>query len=341
MKPTLALKPLVFALAAVMAVAAHAADDQNKGGHGDPHHGGHQQPDPMVQIQLTAGAAAVVSDAQTSSGNGVVNEGTKNSASVNSSAGGSNGNLGVNVAGGDANQQDNAAAIATADESFIFGSAYSQTSANQSNTSNAVANYSTSTNTSLNGTANNSSGNIGINVTSGDFNQQKNNLAIAVSGGRVAGASASANQTSTGNSVSNVADRTYSKETLSSAFYATGSYKGTGTGTVGGGDPHGGQPGGGHQDSLANSNGGYGGDKGGHKDPTQPLQFKESGSFELGGVASYQVLTPTGWANPVTNTASLNNSLNGVSGNVGANVSSGIGNQQSNSLSIAAGKTSM
>ncbi|MGC1330666.1 MAG: heme utilization protein, partial [Pseudomonas sp.] len=86
---------------------------------------------------------------------------------------------------------------------------------------------------------------------------------------------------------------------------------------------------------------GQGGGQGGHQDPTQPLQFKESGSFELGGVASYQVLTPSGWANPVTNTASLNNSLNGVSGNVGANVASGIGNQQSNSLSIAAGKTSM
>ncbi|WP_416425400.1 heme utilization protein [Pseudomonas sp. App30] len=325
MKPTMALKPLVFALAAVMAVAAHAGDDRNQGGHGDPHHGGHQQqPDPMLQIQLTAGAAAVVSDAQTSSGNTVVNQGTKNSASVNSSAGGSNGNLGINVAGGDANQQDNAAAIATADESFIFGSALSQTSATQSNTGNAVANYSTSTNTSLNGTANGSSGNIGINVTSGDYNQQKNNLAIAVSGGRVAGASASANQTSTGTVVANAADRTYTKDTLTASFRATGSYKGTGTGTVG-----------------DDSHGGWDNRGGRDHDKVEPLKFKESGSFELGGVASYQVLTPSGWANPVTNTASLNNSLNNVSGNVGANVSAGIGNQQSNSLSIAAGKTSM
>lgn len=331
MKPAMALKPLVFALAAVMAVAAHAADDRNQGGHGDPHHGGHQQqPDPMLQIQLTAGAAAVVSDAQHSSGNAVVNQGTKNSATIDSSAANSNGNLGVNVAGGDANQQDNAAAIATADESFIFGSAYAQTTATQSNTSNSVANYSTSAKTSLTGTANGSSGNIGINVTSGDYNQQKNNLAIAVSGGRVAGASASADQTSTGNTVGNVADRTYSKDTLYATFHATGSYKGTGTGTVGGGDSHGGQPGWGGQDNR-------GGNNGGHQDPTQPLAFKESGSVELNGVASYQVLTPTGWANPVNNSASVSNSLNNVSGNVGANVSAGIGNQQSNSLSIAAG----
>ncbi len=324
MKPTMALKPLVFALAAVMAVAAHAADDRNQGGHGDPHHGGHQQqPDPMVQIQLTAGSAAVVQDAQSSTGNAVINQGTRNGAAIENSAGNSNGNLGVNVAAGDANQQDNAAAIATADESFIFGSAYASSAATQNNSGNAVANYSTTSSASLTNSANGSSGNIGINLTTGDFNQQKNNLAIAVSGGRVAGASASANQTSTGTVVNNLADRTYSKDTLYSAFAATGTYKGTGTGTVGSDDPRG---------------GGHGGwDNKGGKDKVEPLKFKESGSFELGGVAAYQVLTPTGWANPVTNTASMSNSLNGVSGNVGANVSAGVGNQQSNSLSIAAG----
>jgi hypothetical protein len=52
---------------------------------------------------------------------------------------------------------------------------------------------------------------------------------------------------------------------------------------------------------------------------------------------SWQVLTPTGWANPVTNTANLNGSVNGGSGNLGVNVAAGVGNQQSNSLSIASG----
>ncbi|MDE1166557.1 MAG: heme utilization protein [Pseudomonas sp.] len=332
MKPTMALSPLVFALAAVMAVAAQAGDDRNNDHHGDPHHGNNNQQEQLQQqIQLTAGSAATVIDTQTSRGNGVINEGTRNSASVTGSAGNSNGNLGVNVAGGDANQQDNAAAIATADESFIFGSAYAASSATQTNSNNTVANYSTRTTTTLDGSANGSSGNIGINVTSGDFNQQKNNLAIAVSGGRVAGASASANQTSSGTVVNNVADRTYSKDTLVSAFYATGAYKGTGTGTVGGDDHHSGGGWGGNNNDSRNS--------GGHDDhdKSQPLKFKESGTFELGGVASYQVLTPTGWANPVTNSATLSNSLNNVSGNVGANVSAGVGNQQSNSLSIAAG----
>jgi hypothetical protein len=53
-------------------------------------------------------------------------------------------------------------------------------------------------------------------------------------------------------------------------------------------------------------------------------------------------MTPDGWKNPVTNTATMTNSMNGFSGNGGANISSGVGNQQSNSLSISAGtKTSM
>jgi hypothetical protein len=55
----------------------------------------------------------------------------------------------------------------------------------------------------------------------------------------------------------------------------------------------------------------------------------------LSNTYSYQVLTPTGWANPVTNTATLNGSVNGGSGNLGVNVAAGVGNQQSNSLAIS------
>ncbi|NNG61279.1 heme utilization protein, partial [Pseudomonas fragi] len=63
----------------------------------------------------------------------------------------------------------------------------------------------------------------------------------------------------------------------------------------------------------------------------------EEGTFSLSGVATYQVLTPSGWTSPTINHASMTNSMNNFSGNGGANVSSGVGNQQSNSLSIAAG----
>jgi len=76
MKPTMALKPLVFALTALMAVAANA------GGHGG---GGHPQPAPEATV-------AAVSDAQSSHGNGVLNLGTQNNASANNSLNGSSGN---------------------------------------------------------------------------------------------------------------------------------------------------------------------------------------------------------------------------------------------------------
>ncbi|MGE7989929.1 heme utilization protein [Pseudomonas sp. NPDC089554] len=315
MKPKMALKPLVFALAAVMAVAAQAGgrdDDRGRGGHNNGHN---NYENLLVQLMVTAGSAATVLDTQANSGNRVLNQGTRNDAKMDNSANGSQGNLGANIAAGDGNQQDNVAAIATADESFIFGSAVAMSQATQSNVGNTVKNLSTSNNANLTGSANNSSGNIGINVTAGDFNQQKNNLAIAVSGGRVAAATGAANQAVTGLSVNNKADRTYSKETLTSTFVAAGHYQGNGWGYV-------------EDESSRDRHG---------KVDKDPLKFHEEGTFGLAGVASYQVLTPTGWRNPVTNTANMTNSLNGVSGNVGANVSAGSGNQQTNSLSIAAG----
>ncbi len=323
MKPTMALKPLVFALAAVMAVAAQAGGNNEHGGHNGGHHGGHDgNTSYLLSLLVNAGSAATVIDTQNNAANWVNNQATRNDAKMDNSANGSQGNLGANTAAGDGNQQDNVAAIATADESFVFGSAMAVSSATQNNIGNGVANFSTKNTATLNSSANGSSGNIGINVTAGDFNQQKNNLAIAVSGGRVAVASAAANQTTTGLGVSNSADRTYKTDTLRSSFAAYGKYQGNGWGYV--------------EDESSNGHG-HGQGHGGGRTDKDPLKFHEEGDFALFGVASYQVLTPTGWVNPVTNTASLTNSLNGVSGNVGANVSAGNANQQSNSLSIAAG----
>ncbi|AMS17888.1 heme utilization protein [Pseudomonas chlororaphis] len=334
MKPTMALKPLVFALAAVMAIAAQAGgNDDNHGGHGghgghNGHHGGHGGhggggQDLNTKLQLTAGAVANVTDEQFSSGNSVSNRGTHNNADASDSMNNSNGNMGANVAAGDGNQQDNAVALATADESFIFGSAVATSSATQTNTNNTVKNWSTQNSATLDNAGNSGSGNIGINVTAGDFNQQKNNLAIAVSGGRVATASASADQTSTGLDVDNRGVRTYKKDTLESTFSAKGTYKGTGYGKIEGDDDH-------H---------GYNDDRrgGGHDNDDQKFTFKEQGTIELSGVWTKQVLTKDGWKNPVINNASMSGSMNGFSGNGGANVSAGVGNQQSNSLSIAAG----
>jgi hypothetical protein len=270
MNPTTALKPLAFALAAVMAFAAQADPVQGNGqGSNQPSNG----PSLDQILQITSGAGAAVLDSQESSDSGVVNRGTKNDAIIDNSLNNSNGNMGANVAAGNGNQQDNAAALATADEAFIFGSAVTVSSATQKSTGNTARNHSNTNNTTLNNAGNSGSGNIGINVTTGDFNQQKNNLAIAVSGGRVAVAAAAANQSTSGLNVTNNA-RT---------------------------------------------------------------DFVPVGVLGLSGITTQQVMTLEGWKPPVTNNASITSSMNNFSGNGGANVSSGVGNQQSNSLSIAAG----
>ncbi|QRY78054.1 heme utilization protein [Pseudomonas sp. PDNC002] len=329
MKPTMALKPLVFAVAAIMAVAVQA-DNRNNNGHGHGHDNGHgheqHQPkppyDPYKDPRIEAGASAEVEDTQESSDNTVANLGTKNTATVDGSLGSASGNVGVNVAAGDMNQQANAAALATADEKFIFGYAHASTDVTQTNTDNQAWNFSTTNKATLSNSANGASGNIGINVTAGNYNQQKNDMAAAVSGGATADSYSGATQTSTGNTVGNIAFLTYEKETLKSEFKAHGTYKGAGVGYVVDESGRGGH------DSR---------NSGGSKEDKDPLFFVEAGTVDLKGQATYQVLVPTGWKDPVKNDASLTNSLNNVSGNVGANVAAGIGNQQSNSLSIAAG----
>ena len=326
MKTTTALKPLVFALAAVMAIAAQAAGRDDGHGNGNGHGNGHGNNGPQGPtldqiLSISAGAGATVMDVQNNSGNAVLNQGTQNGAAVDSSLNNSNGNMGANVAAGDGNQQDNAAALATADEAFIFGNAIAASSATQNNTGNTVANYSNTNASTLNNAGNNGSGNIGINVTSGNFNQQKNNLAIAVSGGRVAQAAASANQSSSGLTVNNNADQAYTTETMTGTFSGSGGFVAAGTATTEG-----------------NNGGGWGnrgGHGGGNGDTTS--DFVAVGVFGLAGVTTQQVMTPNGWKNPVTNVSTMTNSMNSFSGNGGANVSSGVGNQQSNSLSIAAG----
>ncbi|MBC3372579.1 heme utilization protein [Pseudomonas sp. SWRI92] len=318
MKPTMALKPLVFALAAVMAMAAQAGGNGN--GHGNGH--GNQGPKgPTLEqlLSISAGAGATVLDEQNSDGNVVTNQATRNTAEATDSLNGSNGNMGANIAAGDGNQQDNAAALATADESFIFGSAVAASSATQVNNNNYVKNNSTQNNASLTNAGNDGSGNIGINVTAGNFNQQKNNLAIAVSGGRVAQASAAADQSSTGLVVDNKGVKTDKVVTLTNSYEASGTFKAKGNGTV-------------EDDGGWGNKGGYGG---GHDD--DKFKFSAVGTFELAGSNTQQVLTRDGWKNPVYNNATMTNSMNGFSGNGGANVSAGVGNQQSNSLSIAAG----
>lgn len=176
MKPASVLKPLAFALAALMAVAAHATPP-------------------------SSGALSAISDTQKSHDNSVKNEGTKNNTTTTNSVNGNSGNVGYNSASGTANQQDNSTAIstATADGLFVFGSTGASVDVNQANRDNSVKNYGTQYNATTTNSVNGNTGNVGANVAAGDFNQQKNNTTLAVGPGKVTIAAADISQVSTGN----------------------------------------------------------------------------------------------------------------------------------------------
>jgi hypothetical protein len=426
MKPSMALKPLVFAIAAVMAVAVQAGQNDWRDGHHNDHH---TPPPTKIPIYATANAW----DNQSSTGNRIHNEGTVNEAEMNSSATGASGNVGVNVAAGNGNQQDNASAIANAasnsslDNSFVFGTATATADVTQYSNNNKVNNFGSTASAVMGGSGNGGSGNMGINIAGGDLNQQKNTMAIANTNAPLgnATATASADQQGPGLVVNNYADRTTRLDTITVTTTASGSFsrdkssdlsvnksasssfdvsgsrssEASGSKSV---DVSGSRNSDSSStlsaslnaavDAAANatrtvtrddgrrertrsdtfdasltasidasldasrnrsSNSSFqrsfdkswenssdsSFEKSGSKDSESSYDksktFSESSSFDLSNTYSYQVLTPTGWANPVTNTATLNGSVNGGSGNLGVNVAAGVGNQQSNSLAIS------
>ncbi len=109
---------------------------------------------------------------------------------------GNAGNLGVNVTSGENNQQDNAAALATSDASFVLGSTDAETFTNQSVWGNeqhvSGATWTAETN------VNSNTGNVGVNVSAGVSNLQKNNLAISTGTSGLAEASSATLQETTG-----------------------------------------------------------------------------------------------------------------------------------------------
>lgn len=184
MKPQMALKPLVFALAALMAAAAQAG-------------GWHPAPQPTGTI------AAVVTDVQNSAGNKFDDTKTENNASADNSVNNNSGNAGVNVQAGSANQADNSAAISSAksDAATVFG----LVDVNQNSVLNTYVNKGTQNNASLDNSINGNSGNVGYNGQAGQGNQGKNNLAIVTADGKNIAAAANTEQNSLGNSYLNAA----------------------------------------------------------------------------------------------------------------------------------------
>ncbi|MCM2378555.1 hypothetical protein [Pseudomonas marginalis] len=189
MKPQMALKPMVFALAALMAAAAQA------GG------GWHPAPQP------TGVVASVVTDVQNSVGNKFDDTKTENNASADGSVTGNSGNVGVNVQAGSGNQADNSGAISSAKGDFA--TVFAVVDVNQNSGLNNFVNKGTQNNASLDNSANGNSGNLGYNGQAGQGNQGKNNLAITTADGKNIAAAANTEQNSLANNYLNAAATGY------------------------------------------------------------------------------------------------------------------------------------
>ncbi len=319
-------------------------------------------------INVDSAAISIINNRQTNGDNYVENGMVTNRSSISdSTASGASGNIGANVASGDNNQQDNAAALSAADASFTFGMADAEVFVNQSGALNQTMNLGTTNRATVSGDSfNGASGNIGVNITSGNNNQQKNALSASVATSSFAQATVSSDQASGHNTTLNdVFQDTYmTRVDVALSGSGSGTYSGSGQGSAnlglsgavdqignvypdmwsGASHPNGNSTG--HFDLDTQTQGGsdLNGDGGAlafgytrGSSASGGLGFSEAGdvtlnNINLTGSVYYQQISYL----PTTNTASLSgNAFSGASGNIGINVSAGTGNQQANSLAMA------
>lgn len=162
--------PLSLALAGLLSAGAFAAEPQA----------------PSLAATDSLGTRAIVTDSQTLESNEVHNGQTYNDASVVGSINNIAGSNTVNVAAGDTNQQASAGALASADALFVLGlplnaMVQADIAVEQHAMNNSLHNYGSENIANLLGSANRSTGNTALNIVSGNFNQQKNDYAVAYS----------------------------------------------------------------------------------------------------------------------------------------------------------------
>jgi hypothetical protein len=114
------------------------------------------------------------------------------------------GNVGVNVAAGDGNQQINSAALAVVDDMmFVFGTSAADVASYQDSSENNVLNTGVTNRSLIGGSAfSGAVGNIAVSMAAGSNNQQKNSISMAVSNMGLAEANVAAIQKSNRNVVS-------------------------------------------------------------------------------------------------------------------------------------------
>ncbi|WP_171966747.1 adhesin [Stenotrophomonas bentonitica] len=319
-------------------------------------------------LEVNSAAIAIIDNRQSVTDNHGKNELVENNSSISENvAQNASGNLGFNTAAGDNNAQDNAAALSAADASFTFGMSDAQVYVNQYGAGNRTYNDGVANNSSLSGNAfRGATGNIGVNSAAGNNNEQKNALAASVSTARMATASISSNQVSTGNSVSNEgytrAMRDTTQVTLrgtvrgGTAAIGVGGYAGRGNAYQANdyypdtwtGATHTGGNQTGHIDMDSAAQGAvdnpYSEGAGGlafDTDERGVLAYGEVGYADLHASLSGTVSTTRWVVQNAENNASLSgDAFRGASGNIGVNVAAGTGNLQANSLALAVAQPS-
>lgn len=282
------------------------------------------------ELDIDSAAISVIDSRQTITGNGALNERVDNEAFMDGDAASSaSGNLQFNVAAGDTNVQDNAAALSAADASFTFGMADAEIFVHQHGANNVTVNEGASNSAGVGDSAfANASGNIGVNVASGNHNAQSNNLSASVATAVYAQSSVATHQVASGNLVTNAASMVEDGEGGMMPVTLTGTATGTSTGSASGTYEGEGR----HylfgtgQGSLYNREEQEGTLAIGEIDSEYDLAIELTGSLPMASMA---------WRG-TTNTASLSgDAFANASGNIGVNVAAGSGNLQSNSLSMA------
>lgn len=305
-------------------------------------------------IGVDSEASATIRDQQINYSNMVSNTETSNQAVLDGgAAAGSSGNIGVNVAAGDNNQQANAAALSATDAGFVFGSAAANVSARQDGQNNMVKNMGSQNMATLGGGAlANASGNIGVNIASGANNQQKNDLAASTAVSRMANASVTVKQMSDHNNTINAPISSESVRMVETrlSLAATGSYagisdqKGNQYPDIWTGAPHPGGSADGHFDLDTQTQGGYdrpqaaglSGNAANDRSTGGSLSFNEAGDIALTGAVTGSIPVVLTVNKMTTNQATLGSgALANATGNVGVNIAAGTGNQQYNGLAIA------
>jgi hypothetical protein len=293
-------------------------------------------------------AVATVDNNQSVTGNVTANNKLKNTSSIDDrTAAQASGNIGMNVASGDNNAQDNAAALAATDADFAFGLADSEIDVGQSGMGNVTVNEGVKNDAYVTDNAfRRASGNIGVNVASGNNNQQKNALAASVATTKFAHAGVSVDQASSGNIVSNAGrvEKYYDTTTVHMSGTVQGYSLGLGAG--------------GYQGQTSSTSYGvegglwtvgpfpagfYGGLTASESQGQEQgqLGFVEVSASDLLADLCGTVQTARYVVVNATNDASLSgNAFQHATGNIGVNVASGTGNLQANSLSLAVAQPS-